>query len=223
MIPAQLKDILVGAIELAEKGTYKDIKEHDLNGEENITIDLLKSIKIFCSQAIEKYKDTVENSTFEVTTKDFPKTTMEPEVGADFAITVRKYLLKNDVTIPKLVKSILVQAKLPKNPDYGKLKKQIRDMNDFTKESYVAVYDDDQVYIVKSIDVINADYRVKKVPLNKRQSLSKFFSDIFECRKGEIGFDARGIKPEKDLFYHTPIGETFIDHLDFTIKETIRD
>ncbi|NRF96175.1 hypothetical protein HQN89_35980 [Paenibacillus frigoriresistens] len=91
MIPERMREILVGAIKSAEQSTLKDIAVGDLSGEENITIDLLKAIKILCFQAIERHKDKRGRFTYEVTTRDFPKTTMEPLVGADFAISLRKY------------------------------------------------------------------------------------------------------------------------------------
>ncbi|WP_156826229.1 hypothetical protein [Paenibacillus terrigena] len=209
-----MREILVGAVKDAEQSTLKDIASGDLSGEENITIDLLKAIKILCFQAIEKNKDNSGRFTYEVTARDFPKRTLEPIVGADFAISLRKYDVWGNSEHLEKVKSVLVQAKLPESTDYKRLAKQVNDMGQISDESYIAVYDLTGVYIVKSTDVIEAGYRVKNVTADKRLSLDDFFSDIFICQRGKVGLDAREIKiktsPRRKL-----------KQLEFTIKEYI--
>ncbi|AIQ16604.1 hypothetical protein H70357_07925 [Paenibacillus sp. FSL H7-0357] len=188
MIPERMREILVGAVKAAEQSTLKDIALVDLSGEENITIDLLKAIKILCLQAFEKHKDNSGRFNYEVTAREFPKRTMEPMVSADFAISLRKYDVWSGTEHLEKVKSVLVQAKLPESSDYKRLIKQINDMGQISDESYVAVYDFTGVYIVKSTDVIESGYRVKNVTVDKRLSLGDFFSDIFICHRGKVGF-----------------------------------
>lgn len=212
MIPEQMREILVEAIKCAEKSTLHDIKSGDLSGEENITIDLLKGIKIFCSQAIDRVKGVNANFIYEVTARDFPKVAMEPLVGADFAISLRKYNISDGIEKQERVKSVLVQAKLPKNSDSKRLKKQIYDMGLISDDSYIAVYDIAGMYTVKSIDVIKAKYNLKNVNPDEKISLSNFFSDIFICQRGKLGLDAREIKVKASP-------RTEIKQLEFTIKE----
>lgn len=129
---------------------------------------------------------------------------MEPLVGADFAISLRKYNVRKGVEEEVLIKSLLVQAKLPSNTDYGKLNEQISFMQRISKESYVSVYHNGRAFLAKSRDVIVANYHVLDVLEKDRFTLGDFFSDIFICQKGQIGFDASSLKNKVDVLAYIP-------------------
>ncbi|MBG9450435.1 hypothetical protein ABE67_14150 [Cytobacillus firmus] len=220
MIPKELITVLTEAVKRSEQSTYRDIKKGDLSGEENITADLLKSIKLYCSEVIKANEGKF--GPYEVATRIFKKVTEEPNIGADFAITVRKFERKKNGFLKHVgVKTALIQSKLPDNSDYEKLKTQIKDMQEYTDESYVAVYDGKGVYVSHSKDVIEASHRVKNVPGDKRQTLDKFFRDIFKCSKGEKGFDARNIITDDvdDIYYYFPSGLAATDTLEIIVTE----
>ncbi|GMK39056.1 hypothetical protein PCCS19_21100 [Paenibacillus sp. CCS19] len=222
MIQGKMKSILIGAINKAETETFRRVSKGRLNGEENITAALLALIESKCSDVLEKYNNVSDRFQYEVISKDFPKNTMEPVVGADFAISLRKFNVWRGNEKEVLIKSLLVQAKLPSNNDYGKLKEQIGFMERITKESYVAVYDvsEDRVFLAKYIDVIAANYRASNVPKEKRFTLGDFFSDIFVCKKAEVGFDASNLKNKEDVLAYIP-GHEFDQQIEFIVKEAI--
>lgn len=220
MIQGKMKSVLIGAINKAEIETFRRVSKGRLNGEENITAALLALIESKCSDVLEKYNDDSGRFKYEVISKDFPKTTMEPVVGADFAISLRKFNVRRGNEEEVLIKSLLVQAKLPSNTDYGKLKEQIGFMERISKESYVAVYNEGRVFLAKYNDVIAANYRVLNVPKEKRFTLSDFFSDIFVCKKGQVEFDASDLKNEEDVLAYIA-GQEFDQQLEFVVRETI--
>ncbi|MBG9754284.1 hypothetical protein J2B92_20485 [Lysinibacillus sphaericus] len=205
MIPKELITVLTKAIKFAEETTYKDIKKGNLALEEDITADLMKTIKLYCSDVIQT--NEVNFGPYQVFTRIFKKSTEEPNVGADLAITISKYENKKNGFRKKVgVKTALIQSKLPSNKDYSKLKEQIEDMQEYTDESYVAVYNQDGVYVSHSKDVIDANYRVKNISNEKLQTLNSFFKDFFSCSKGEKGFDSRDIlNKDEDIYYKTPL------------------
>lgn len=114
----------------------------------------------------------------QVVTQDVPdrgRDALEGKLGADLYVGIR--LVRNRRV--RMSKGFLVQAKLDGRPDRRRLEEQSNKMSSFTRASYVWIYTEDGVNVVRANEA-SADYR-------EVRRLDSLITETLYCHEGDFG------------------------------------